>query len=301
MNEKPTVITVYLSKGGVAKSTIVQILALYLTSLGYNVAILDLDSQGGQSSIFDLLDDEDRNAETLHMVLLRKLAVAAALRRIDGDAIPTFGGIAPGALYLIEGGPQTRDAIEKVLSNPYEYHMTIEQIIARPISELAARVNFVLIDMGPSDQVTAFAALVATDYLLIPTTSDLMSVQRVAAVLDEVEVVKEYNPALAVLGLLPTMTMYYFGGLRVSRNVKRGREMMEDIHRDLLFYDRKGKIIELPYSEHWNAARLAGTHILNPNAETIAQFDAMNALRAIAGRLGLGELLALDLEKMSYV
>lgn len=298
---KPTTITVYLSKGGVGKSTVVQLLGLYLTSLGYNVAILDLDSQGGQSAIFDLLDDQGRNAETLHMVLKRELAIAAALRPVDPAAVPVFPGVEPGVLFLVEGGAQTQEAIGRVLSEPKRYRTTLTELFSRPITELGGRVDYVLIDMGPSDQVTAFGALVATDWLLIPTTSDLMSVQRVMAVLEEAGVARDYNPDLRVLGLLPTMTMYYFGGLRVSRNVKRGREMMEELHSDLLFYDRKGKIVELPYSEHWNAARLAGTHVLNPDAETIAQHDALNALRAIAARLGLDRALEVDLEKLSYV
>ena len=69
---QPTVITVYLSKGGIAKSTLSALLGLFLAGLGYRVVIVDLDQQGSQSAVFDLLDEEGRSREVLHQVLKRR-------------------------------------------------------------------------------------------------------------------------------------------------------------------------------------------------------------------------------------
>jgi chromosome partitioning protein len=64
---KPRVITIYLSKGGVAKSTLAALIATFLAGLGFRVVLLDLDRQGAQSEIFDLIDEHGQ-AEVLHAV-----------------------------------------------------------------------------------------------------------------------------------------------------------------------------------------------------------------------------------------
>jgi len=65
VSEKPTVLTVYLSKGGVAKSTLAALIAEYLAALGNTVVLLDLDRQGSQSEIFDLIGPDGRTDEVL--------------------------------------------------------------------------------------------------------------------------------------------------------------------------------------------------------------------------------------------
>lgn len=300
MSTKPTTVTVYLSKGGVCKSTIAQILGLFLAGLGFRVVILDLDRQGGQSSIFDLLDETGRGAEALDLVLKRELDILAALTPVPDEAIPRFKGFSSGTLSVVQGGPNTQIAIDEVLSQPTKYHTRTSTLIARPIDEMAGYVDFAILDMGPSDQLTALAGLEATDWLLVPTTADRLSVERIAAVEDEVAVARETNPGLRYLGIVQTMTRYYFGGLRTSRNVKYGRDLLETVYDDRLLKDRKGEAVELPYDEGWPAARWAGTSVLMGPPTSTARADALRFVRAVAYRLGLGELYELDPERIEY-
>lgn len=285
---KPTVITVYLSKGGVCKSTLTSLLGLYLAGLGFRVVIVDLDRQGSQSAIFDLLDDDGRNAEVLHLVLQRRLPAREALTPIHEALIPVFDGATPGTLGVIQGGPQTKIAIDDIAANPVRYKMANTLDLLRgPIADLGGAVDYVIMDMGPSDQMTAIAGLVATDELLVPTTMDYLSVQRIAAVLEEVDVARTVHPALRLMGIVPVMTRYYFGGLRTSKNVQAGQALLEAAYSDLLLRDHKGRPIDLPYHEDWNNVRWIGESVLTADVSQSVQVNAFRFLRGVAAQLGV--------------
>lgn len=285
----PPVVTVYWSKGGVGKTTVVQLLALFLAGIGLRVVIVDLDTQGGQSAAWDALDPETgKGYDVLHLVLRGRLKAAHALTTLSSDVLPRFKGHELGSVALIEGGPNTPVAIEEVLRNPVTYNTRADRLFSDVFADLDGIADLVIVDMGPSNQVTALAALNATDYLLLPTTMDLMSAQRADPVFDEITAAWEDNPDLQVLGILPTMTMYYFGGLRTSPNVKAGREFLEAAYGEFLLKDRKGSYLEIPYSEDYTRARWAGTNILTDGSMTRpATANAIHVMRELAHRMGI--------------
>lgn len=248
MTQKPTVITVYLSKGGVAKSTLAALLAVHLAEQGQRVAVIDLDRQGTQTEIFDVYGDQGR-IESLHLVLKRQLDAAAALIGIDGDW--------PGALYVLPGGAMTPLAVEEVKLNPTRFGAVgTEDIIRKPINDLAGVVDYVIIDVGPSDQVLSVGALLTTDHLVIPLEASRSSIERVGDVLAEVEIVRQYHP-LHIVGLVPVKVRLYFGGLRASKSVQVAREVLDAEYADLLLKDAAGRV-EIPFDEDWEVVRWAG-------------------------------------------
>ena len=282
MTQKPTTLTVYLRKGGIGKTTLVALLGQFLAALGFRVAIVDLDRQGSQTAVFDLVDEAGRGGEILHLVLKRRVDILAALVPV---AVPRLAGHEPGELYVVPGGPQTAEAIEDIAANPVRYKMpdTLD-VVRGPIAQLAGHVDFVLIDMGPSDQVTALAGLVATDRLLIPTTMDYLSVTSIAPVIDEVDVVQQVNPALEVLGIVPMMTRYYFGGLRKSQNVQAGEEFLMANYGELVL--REGKaMLDFPYHEEVNKATWAGISLLSEEVSKPVRADVLRLLNGLAARL----------------
>jgi len=278
MSAKPTVLTVYLSKGGVAKSTLAALIAEYLAALGNTVVLLDLDRQGSQSEIFDLIGPDGRTDEVLHQVLMRRLDVLAALTAVPGERLPALDDHERGELYVLQGGPQTSEAIDAILANPVRFKIadTLD-VVRKPIRDLGGFADYVVMDMGPSDQVAALAGLVATDALLIPTTSDFLSVSRIAAVMEEVEVARQAQP-LSVLGIVQVMTRYYFGRLRKSKTVQVGEEYLRTNYGDLLLRDDRG-VIDLPYDEAWRNMMWAGQSVLG--TENKARGDALRFLQAM--------------------
>lgn len=285
---KPRVITVYLSKGGVAKSTLTSLLGLFLAGLGFRVVIIDLDRQGSQSQVFDLVDEEGRGSEVLHLVLQRRIDIASAMTGISPELIPSYNPDARGELSVVQGGPQTKIAIDDIAANPIRYKMgnTLD-ILRGPVARLAGVADFVVVDMGPSDQITALAGLVATDHLVIPTTMDYLSVARIAPVMEEIEVARDIHPELEILGILPVMTRYYFGGLRVAKNVQAGQQMLNALYGPLLFKDGRDRPVDIPYHEDWNNVRWTGESVLTSDVNRSVRDGALKFLRAIAERIGI--------------
>lgn len=290
-NRKPRVITFYLSKGGVAKSTLAALTASFLTALGYRVVLIDLDRQGSQSEIFDLIGEDGRNGEVLHLVLKRRIDVLAALTRIGEHLIPSLPGHTTGELYVVQGGPQSKEAIDEINAAPVRFKIANTLDIVRgPIQGLAGFADFVVMDMGPSDQVAALAGLVATDELIIPTMTDFLSVSRIAPVLEEVEVARQVQPDLAVMGIVTVMSRYYFGRLRKAQNVQVGEQYLAANYDTLLLRDGKG-VIDIPYDEAWRNVMWAGQNILTADAAGKVKDDAHRFLSAVVARLGVREVV----------
>ncbi|GIV82080.1 MAG: hypothetical protein KatS3mg051_1434 [Anaerolineae bacterium] len=289
MSKRPTVITVYLSKGGVGKSTLAALLGVYLAGLGYRTVILDLDRQGAQSEIFDLVD-EDGTGEKLHLVLKRQMSVHDALTPIDPALLPAFRGCTPGTLALVQGGARTRLAIEDIRQNPVRYGLANTlRLVQDVVADLGESADFVVLDMGPSDEASALAGLVATDWLLIPTKTDYTSVTRLPAVLGEVEVARQVAD-VRILGVLPVMTTYHFGRLRQSRSTQIGRKYLQDNFDDLLFRDRRGNLIDLPFDDAWPTCHWAGQTIFAPDVPDKVKGDALRFVNAVGEWLGLEEV-----------
>lgn len=285
MNSQPVVIADYIGKGGVGKSTLTALLGYFLAALGYRVAILDLDRQGSQSLFFDLTDDTGRGGEILHQVFKRRVDLLSALTPVAN--VPALDGFTPGALFVAQGGAQTPDAIADIASNPVRYRManTLD-IIREPVASLAGHVDYVIIDMGPSDQITAMAALVTTDYLVIPTTMDFPSVARIQPVLDEVDVARQIKPDLTVAAILPTFTHYYFGGLRKSKTVQTGEKFLNANYGEMLMRDSLG-VVDFPYREEINQAVWAALPLLSEEVSRLARADMLRVCNLLAARIGL--------------
>jgi chromosome partitioning protein len=281
-------LAVYLSKGGVAKSTLVSLLALYLAGRGQRVVVVDFDRQGSQSALFDLLDETLRGDEVLHLVLKRRLDILAALTPITAGALPVIDGHTPGELYVVQGGPQTELAIDDIAANPVRYRManTLD-ILCGALQPVDGYADVVLIDMGPSDQVMAIAGLMAANAVLIPTTVDYLSVVRIAAVLEEIDVVRDIRPELEVLGIVPAMTKYYFGGLRPAKNVQAGKQLLDEAYGALLLKDDAGRLIDLPEHDDWKNAQWSGRSVLTMDVHRSVRDSALRFARAVSARMAL--------------
>lgn len=281
----PKVITVYLSKGGCGKSTLAALLGSYLAALGWRVGIIDLDRQGSQSEIFDFVGEDGRAGEVLHMVLKRRVDALAALTPVPADMIPRLPGHEPGTLGVLQGGPQTSEALDDILANPVRYKIANTLDIVRAvIRDLSGALDYVVIDMGPSDQLATIAGLAASDYLLIPTQTDYLSVSRIAPVLEEVTVTRQVQP-LTILGIVTVMTRYYFGRLRKSKSVVVGEEFLRANYADLLLRDDKGEAVDIPYDEAWRNAMWTGQNVLVAEAGKRVREDALRFCRAAVGEL----------------
>ena len=86
-----------------------------------------------------------------------------------------------------------------------EYDLPHEHILKERLTELQERYDYVLIDCAPTLSDTTVASLTASDYVLIPTELDALSVYGINDLFDTIALIRQRtNPGLKVMGVLPT-------------------------------------------------------------------------------------------------
>lgn len=281
-------IVVYMRKGGVGKTTLSALTAQYLAGLGYTGVIVDADRQGSQTTLFGLPDD---TPELLAQVLLRERRLPDALLPIPDEMVPRFKKCKRGYLALVTGGAQSKMAMDEVVARPDLYGLDSDADLFRaPLHALeqSGDVDFAVIDLGPSDQAVALAALLAADFILIPTDSEYLSLQGIGSVLADVSVAQQYND-LQVLGIVPTMTTYYFGRMRPSKTQAATWAFLNTHYPDLLLTDDDGPV-DLPYDEDWRTSVWIGEMLFGPSTGKRAKNEAMRFLNAVGAKLGLEDV-----------
>lgn len=196
------VIAVYHNKGGVGKTTTVINLAAALSKKGKRVLVIDLDSQANTTFATGLIKFYDETSDTIKgsyvyqvMIERNKYPVLDVIRKSSFTS-PEFDVI-PSHIDLME--------------HEQEFVQT-EQGTRRLFKKLQAvkdAYDVVLIDTPPSLNVYARIALIAADYLIIPSdlrpfaNEGLKNVRKLIAEIDESRE-DTGREKLKILGILPT-------------------------------------------------------------------------------------------------
>ena len=78
-------------------------------------------------------------------------------------------------------------------------------MLKNALTEVIHEFDVVLIDCGPNLERLLINALMASQYVLIPTKTDAMSISGIAALVTTIGKVRRANPSLDILGVLPTI------------------------------------------------------------------------------------------------
>ena len=174
-------------KGGVAKTTTVASLGSALAEMGKKVLLVDLDAQSCLT--FSLGIDPETVELSVHDVLLGRVGAPMAI-------LPTDDGV-----DLLPATIELAGTEAQLMSRPGR-----EYVLRSALAEVQAAYDVVLLDCSPSLGVLTLNALTAADELIIPLQCEMLSHRGVGQLLDTVaDVQRILNPALRVLGVLPTM------------------------------------------------------------------------------------------------
>jgi chromosome partitioning protein len=177
-----TILAILNQKGGLGKTTTAVTLAADLARKGMEVLLIDIGTQGNVADSLGLPHGDD----------LRRLL--SPEWHCPLDQVVTPGGLAH--LDVIRSD-KTTTALKQVLSG-----VTMrENILIDALQKSGYEV--IILDCAPSMDLLHFAALVAVDYLLIPTRLDKLAVNGVRDALQSLVALKRISHCL-VAGILPT-------------------------------------------------------------------------------------------------
>jgi chromosome partitioning protein len=178
----PTTIAILNQKGGVGKTTTAVTLASGLARLGNRVLLIDLDTQGNVADSLGLPHGDDLRrllSPDLHCSL-EQAVTPSGLDRLD----------------VIRSDKSTT-ALKQTLAG-----VTLREFVLADVLQ-GSGYDVIVLDCAPSVDLLHFAALVAADFLLIPTRLDKLAINGVWDALQTLSALKRISHC-QVAGILPT-------------------------------------------------------------------------------------------------
>jgi chromosome partitioning protein len=186
---RSAVLTVLNLKGGVGKTHTSWLLASVAQEREQRILLIDLDTQANLSKSFldEVAVEEsvamlfDPSAEPDVLSLVRRTMFSHI------DIIPSAPGLSP----FDESNQAEWEKIDGHLS------------LLDPIAKLRSHYDFIVFDCPPRLSLVSFAALCASDHVIVPLEAADWGAQGIQQVTDAVAYVRErFNPKLTLLGYL---------------------------------------------------------------------------------------------------
>ncbi|MDB5054044.1 MAG: Cobyrinic acid ac-diamide synthase [Bacilli bacterium] len=238
-----------VQKGGCSKTTTAGILIHQLINDGNKVLAIDMDCQGNLTEFLTLKPCSDFEKKTVLEAINEKdpdkyiFKVNESLDLLAADNLLTM---LPRQLYQLHG-----------FNNPAIY--TELEGILKGIKE---RYDYIIIDTPPALSEHTINALVASDYVLVMYESSQWCYSAIPNFLGSVELAKNFNSNLKILGILRTLN----DARRYDS--KAFNEMIEEEYPELVFntvIKRKAATGRLPINGfHGNEELIEATNQFIP-------------------------------------
>ena len=189
------IVSVINQKGGVGKTTTVVNIGHKLAMEGFKVLILDMDAQGNVAESLGM-----EPSYWMSALLLGRASLEVATLSTSREN-----------LYVVPGDRNTVIARKMLESNGFAEFSLSNILRGKMGKEPPAGVyDFVLLDMAPSLDVFHVAAVIASDFILVPAKLDHLSLMGVSQIAETMKEVRERLAGFGMqlrcklLGILPT-------------------------------------------------------------------------------------------------
>ncbi len=241
------IIAFFNNKGGVGKTSLVYHLAWMYFDLGLRVVAADLDPQANLTAAFldeDRLEEvwEETNVDRYNTVFK---CIQPLLSGIGDIAAPELEQIEDGLSLLI--GDLQLSGFEDELSSQWsdcldqqEHAFRVTSAFWRLLSQAASinNADIVLVDLGPNLGAINRSVLIASDYVIVPLSLDIFSLQGLKSIGQTLHQWREEwqkripkNPAVDLAipqGQMPAIGYTIFQhGVRFDRPVKAFQRWIE--------------------------------------------------------------------------
>ena len=184
-----TIILIANQKGGVGKTTTVLNLAVALAQQGHSTLMVDLDPQASLTLNLGLGDEENNLAAVLGITERGTKAVNDIIQKVVANL-----DLAPGDILL------SRTELGLVVRAAREYQLQ------RALEPLQDRYEYILIDAPPSLGLLVVNALIAAQWVIVPTQLDTVALRGLGLFIETMgDVEAEYGRCGRLLGVLATM------------------------------------------------------------------------------------------------
>lgn len=175
-------IAIFNQKGGVGKSTTASNLMASLSAKSKRVLGIDIDAQGHLTKFCAISTD---NENTIMELLSKQASFADTVKHTRfGDVLPCDRNL---QMYIKE--------FSEDINNIF--------LLQELIEEIGEQYDFIIIDCPPNANQITTSALVASNYVIVPTEAEYFSLDGVSEIsLTLGKVKKKLNPSLKVLGVL---------------------------------------------------------------------------------------------------
>ncbi|BBD61355.1 ParA family protein [Nostoc sp. HK-01] len=203
-------IAIYHNKGGVGKTTVAVNLAAALSKKGKRVLLIDIDSQANTTFATGLIkfqfeeDDDLKDKNVYHLIESGEFNYIPDIVRQSQYFNNPEIDVIPSHITLIE----YQDTLNKIAAT--------RRRLVKKLNMVESNYDIVIIDTPPSRDYYAEVALIAADYLIIPSDLKPFANQGLPTVRNFIKQVNEYRDDI---GKLPINIMGIVAS-KISTNAK---------------------------------------------------------------------------------
>lgn len=171
-------------KGGVGKTTTAVMLSTGLARLGYKLVLIDTDAQGNVGLYLGLAPNDG-----LYDLIIKEHSISKCLTYANHER----------RLAVIQS--HTKTVLLKTVVAAQRAPVNILATALEPIQDVA---DFCVLDTAPGVDPLGLATLFASDFVLIPTVCETLSLNGVKSIIATIADLRNtYDARTALLGILP--------------------------------------------------------------------------------------------------